>query len=363
VASYFRLAYPNDCDTTNRSPNTKSKPSKLRREILSEEALEIIQPSNSALASAIQSSSWGDEEEEQVKPRYIKIRQSKSEDMEEFELGNFVDKTGGEQWDEITLVPLGVRLTRKLQTPFKPGTKSELLCRSANRIRPVTTDDRFEPKAENCEDCAFGQKAWANWKKDKIKPANPCEQEIEFLFIEAADPTQPYIYVASGKATGVMEELYDKMRNRSKTLYKKSLKETGVGIRPELYEFEVTLITQKGTGTAAEFWYPYVKEVQELTKEDATEKYGEAYDIFVRARREAFEAAREAADGEEAVNEKLAGKSTVVETPAAPATKPVVNAAVIPPATARKVGTRPVYKAPVTIDAKAEVKTEDTPFT
>lgn len=310
--------------------------------------IQIIQPgANTALAAAIQSSSWGDEEEE-VKLRYIKIRQSKSEDMSEFELGNFVDKTGGVQWDTITLVPLGVRLTRKLQSPYKPGTRSELFCRSANRKVPVTTDDRFKPKAENCTVCAFGQKAWANYKNDKIKPTNPCEQEVEILFIEASDPNQPYIYVASGKARDFMEELYEKLKNRSKAVAKQT------GVRPELYEFEITLSTQKGTGTSAEFWYPHVEEVQELTKEDAEAKYGEAYNMFVRARREAFEAAQESADGAAAVNEALTSKPVVVEEPAKPAVKPVVNATFIPPATKRVAGTRPVYKPPVTIDAKVE---------
>jgi hypothetical protein len=320
---------------------------------LSEE-IQIIQPNpNTALAAAVQSSSWGDDEEE-VRPQYIKIRQVKSKDMDEFELGNFVDKKGGLQWDTITIVPLGVRLTRKLQSPYNPAKQSELFCRSANRKFPVTTDDRFTPKAANCTDCAYGQKAWANYKNDKVKPTNPCEQEVEILFIEASDPSQPYIYVASGKARDGMEELYEKLKNRSKAVARQT------GVRPELYEFEVTLSTAKGTGTSAEFWYPRVDQVQELTKEEATEKYGVAYDTFVRARREAFEAAREAVDGAAVVEEHLAAPAVVVEEPAKPAVKPVVNATFIPPATKRVIGTRPVYKAPVTIDAKVEPKAEPT---
>jgi hypothetical protein len=326
---------------------------------LASEELEIIQPQNSALAAAVQSSSWGDEVDE-VKPQYIKIRQTKSLDMDEFELGNFVDKKGGLQWDTITIVILGVRLTRKLQSPYKPGAISELFCRSANRKFPVTTDDRFQPKAANCTDCAFGQKAWANYKRDKIKPTNPCEQEVEILFIEAADPSQPYIYVASGKARDGMEELYEKLRNRSKAVARQT------GVRPELYEFEVTLSTVKGTGTAAEFWYPHVEQVQELTREEALEKYGTAYDTFVRARREAFEAAKDAAEGAAAVEEALSSTQTVVEEPAKPATKPVINATFLPPASKRVPGTKPVYKAPETaakvIEGEVVPKTEDKPF-
>lgn len=319
--------------------------------------LVTIQPNASALAVPAPSSSWGDDEEP-VKPRYIKIRQTKSKNMDEFELGNFVDKEAGEQWEQIEFVPLSIRKTRKFQSPYNPAKQSELYCRSANRVVPVTTDDRFKPKAANCADCAYGQKAWKDFKTTGQKPANPCEQEIEFLGIIKGNPGQPYILVGSGQSRPILEDLYDKIKNRSKAVLAKT------GVRPEPYEYEITFNTVKGEGTRAEFWYPNVVEVQELTREEALENYGDAYEMFVRARREAFEAAKEASEQSSEVDANLSGTQTVVETPAPVAEKPVINATFLPPASKRVPGTKPVYKAPAApiIDAKAEIADEDIPF-
>lgn len=305
--------------------------------------LTVIQPQTTALAQNTGGSSWGDEDEQDyIKPRYLRIKQKKTVDADDIADGLFWDKETGKTWEEITLVLFNVRKTRKLQTPYKPGTKSETLCRSSNRKVPVTTDDRFTPKAVNCDVCPYGQRAWANYKNDKIKPANPCEQEIEFFFIMPEDPIQPYILVGSGKGRSPLEEMWDSMRARSKEIARQP---ESNGRRPEIFEYEITMSTAPGsTPTTKEFFYP-VYDVAELSAEEAEEKYGEAYKLYVSARQDAFEAAQAQAT-DEAVEE--AEQVEEVEAEA----KPVTRTVYAPPPSRRKVGSavKPTY-VPPTIDA------------
>lgn len=324
-----------------------------------ESPLAIIQPSDgSALTEAIQSSSWGDEDDE-VFPEYVKIRQVKSLDMEEFTLGNFACKANGTEWSTLTLVPLGVRLGRKFQSKYVPGKVSEVYCRSTNRVTPVTTDDRFTPKSNSCKTCKYGQLAWRDYKTTKEKPVNFCEEEVDFLFIEASNPTQPYIYATNSReGREVLEVIYDKIKKRSKIVQSKT------GVRPELYNYEITLKTKKGTGQYnSEFWYPTLEGggIKELSAEIAKEKYGDAYEVFVRLRKEAYAAAQEASKEQTEENEAASGTQTVKETPAetAPAPKDFT-----PPPSRRKAGSavKPTYTPPATatIDAKIDVQ-ESTP--
>jgi hypothetical protein len=308
-----------------------------------QEQLQVIQP-NTALAQGqfVGGSSWGDDDEP-VKPRYIKIKQSKTPDADFAENGQFFDKETGEVWDEITIVAFGVRKTRRLSTPYKAGVKSETLCRSANRKVPVTTDQRFTPKAKNCDVCAYGQRAWANYKNDKVKPANPCEKEIEWVFIMASNPTQPYIFNFSRYAMDITEKIYDQIKARSKSIG------ATTGVRPELYEYEITYTTEPGDKpTTKEFFYP-VLEVNELSAEEAKEKYGAAYEVYVNARQDAFEAAQSSA--EYAEEEAEATTERVVET--ASEAKPVTasRTTFTAPPSRRKAGdaVKPTY-VPPTID-------------
>lgn len=312
--------------------------------------LTVIQPNNTALAAAVQSS-WGDEEEK-VEPRYIRLKNPKSTVLEAYKNGHFVDHAVGRSWDTIHMVILGVRLTRKLQSPYDEANpkQREVHCRSVNRITPVTTDNRFTPPAETCNTCAYGQLAWARWRETKAKedvPKNACEMEVEILFIDKANPKQPYIYIINdSQGRDAAEKMYKALKDRSKDVLDRT------GRRPEVYEYIVTMTSERKTGGN---YAPKFTEIAELTPEQAAKDYGEAYQMFVLARRQAFEAMKNAAATQ---SEAGVGEQKVVETPAQPATKPTVDPEYLPPASKRVAGTRPVYTPP-TIDAKAEVVQQD----
>jgi hypothetical protein len=307
----------------------------------------VVLNNNAALTNAVSGSSWGDDEEV-IKPRYIALKNPKSTVLEDYKNGHFVDKEARKAWDTMKLVLLGIRLTRKLQTPYVPGEKRELLCKSINRKTPVTTDDRFEPKAEACSTCPFGPMAWSRYQKTKDKndiPKNPCESEVELFFIEEGNPLQPYIYTINGRGRSAAEQMYDTV----KAISKSTLADTGR--RPELYEYVITMTSERMKDGN---FIPKFVEIKEMTQEEAEARFGDAYKQFVLARRAAFEARQNAAEGAEAVEEQLQATTEVVETPAQPATKPAVaKPEYLPPASKRVAGTKPVYVPPVAADPDA----------
>lgn len=304
--------------------------------------------SSTAITNAVQQSSWGDEEEV-VKPRYIALKQPKSGGLlENFKNGLFVDKEIGRSWSTIQMVILGVRLTRKWQSPYQPGEKRELYCRSLNRKTPVTSDDRFEPPAESCDTCAHGQMAWRRYQKSKNKadlPKNPCEQEVEILFIDEANPKQPYIYTVNGRGRENAEKMYKALGALSKDVLDRT------GRRPEIYEYVVTMGSERQSDGN---YTPKFTEISELTQEQAEERFGEAYKQFVIARREAYAARQQAGEGSDQVNESLNGGQNVEETPATPAKKPQSKPEYLPPAKNSNAGAKPVY-APPAVDGDEQV--------
>lgn len=297
------------------------------------EELVKIQPSTPALPSGDSGeSSWG-EDSEAVRPRYIQIKNPKSVTLEDFKNGYFVDKEIDRQWPEIEIVILALYLSRRRKTPYQAGVKSTLLCRSINRVVPVKDDPRFKPLAESCDICPHGRLAWANYDKETKsgKPDNPCDSDVELLFIIKTNPNQPYIYQAQNNAKVPMEALNSKLRNRALDV------KAETGRMPFIYEYVVKLKTERNKSGN---YIPLVAGIRELTAEEAKE-FGPVYQQFVVTRNAQFEAQKQAR-----LLEARTSTAKVVETAAQPVTKPVINAEYLPPVK-KTTAAKPVYVPPV----------------
>ena len=309
-----------------------------------------IQPGSSALATTA-GSSWGEAAENAaVEPRYIQLKQSNSSAvaMENFRSGHFVDSKVGRSWETIQIVILEYKKGRRFQSPYEPGKKRDLYCRSNNRVVPVTNDDRFEPKSTTCGECPYGTLAWARYNKTKRKediPKNPCEFESTMLFIMKENPLQPYLMTLQGRNQKAGDHLFDTLVVRA-TDVKQNTKRM-----PELYEFAITLTSERH----ADGKYSIkVAHASDMTPEEAQKEFGPAHQQFVVARNAAYAARMNAA----AVQDQLAAENEVVEEAVKPAEKPVIDASFLPPPSKRVAGTKPVYQPP-TIDAKADISPVD----
>lgn len=313
-----------------------------------EKQLVTIQPVG-GLAKPAAGSSWGDIQDE-IRPRYLRLKTPKTvaQAMENFTNGHYVDTAIGRSWATMEIVILWLGLTRKLKSPYREGEVSELWCRSTDRIVPVTNDRSFEPKSDDCKSCPYGELAWANWDADTKtgKPDNPCEKEVEILFIEKVNPTQPYRFVFNGKDhLGVAEQLRKTMIALARDTFGRT------GRFPEMYEYIIRMGSEQNKQRR---YVPTFPSITEVSRAEAEEKFGAAYHEFVVARNNAFAARQEAAAKHQAVANT--GQQKVIETPAQEATKPEVS--FVPPPSKRVAGTKPVY-VPPTIEAQAEIVPDD----
>lgn len=341
---------------------------------MAESELQVVgqpEPSNSSLVQITPGSSWGDEEDKVV-PRFLVIKQASSIVLEKYPNGHFVDKAVGAHWQSINLVPLHIRLGRLFQSPYdekNPG-KRETYCRSADRIVPVTGDNRFKPPAADCNTCPYGKLAWANYDKNtkEGKPKNACEEDFSMLFIMEDNPAQPYWFQIVGQNRTIGEKMYTKLRERSKYVAQTS------GRRPELFEYVITMTTER----IGKYFLPKFVEIKEMSQEEAVERFGAAYTTFVtqrqnafQARQQAFQQARENHQSQQQVEQQVQQvltQQTVVEIPAQSTEAPKVDVNYLPPATKRTPGAavRPVYtpqtpaaNTPATIEAKAEIVSQE----
>jgi hypothetical protein len=299
-----------------------------------------VQQGTTALARPNPVSSWGDEDEE-IKPRHLVLKNPKSQNLDGFTDGYFIDKDARREWPSMRFIPLKIMLTRRFQSPYRPGQKRELYCKSWDRKVPVANDDRFEPQAEDCTSCPFGNLAWAGYNKKTStgKPANACEREALIIMVAEENPLQPYFYYVQG-TNGVpeVEKLRESLRVISKTAAQTPVEKGGTGgRRPELYEYVVTMETAiDNLGNP----YPIFSGVEELTREEAEENYGRAFRTYIVAREQQMLAQQEAAQAAQQVSEF--GEGQVVETPAQKVSRPSSRASA--PAAAAPRQTGPVVK-------------------
>jgi len=285
-----------------------------------------------------QSDSWGEETDE-IKPVYIALKQPTSETLDAFKNGSFVYKTLGKSWDSMNIIPLQILKTRKKQTPYQPGVKSETLCRSNNRIVPVTNDDRFTPLATTCASCKYGDAAWAGYDKATKTGTKPsCDKEIQVLFIEQ-ESGQPYIYSVRGTGVKPVEAMFEAIKAISKDVQGRN--ETanrlarGTGVRPQIYEFVITMTSER----AGKNYIPKFTKVVQMTPENAA-SFGPLYEQFVTARQLAFENRAKEASVDAAIESGEVEEQEPVQAAAQ------VQPEYLPPPTKRRAGTRPVYVPP-----------------
>ena len=286
---------------------------------------------------------WGDEQEE-VRPQYIQIKQPLSQGLDEFKNGLFVQKTVGTSWEKMEIVPLQIRLTRKKQTPYREGEKSEMICRSNNRIVPVKNDDRFEPVATSCAVCPYGDKAWDGYDRKTGEGTKPsCEKQAEILFIDN-ETKLPFIFTARGGSAKAVEAVFEALKARSKFLQAEDAKKRGIspnqGRRPQPYEFMLSITTEK----SGKNWVLKVTQVAQLSKEKAAE-FGPLFEQFV--------SSRNASHDHEAIEDAITdGVPEPTEAVVAPReqTKPEY----LPPASRKAAGPRPAYTPLTTVTSDDE---------
>lgn len=294
---------------------------------------------------------WGNEAEES-NVRYLRLKKSeKGTKLKDYHLGDLIVLANNEPVGllpnvngKTEVVILEINLGRRYQSPYVPGKKRVLFCRSNDRVTPVTDDNRFTPKAADCASCAHGFKAWANYKATKVKPTNPCEENATVAFALADDPSTVFV-INFDRDRKVAEELLTSLRAKSKAAI------TQLNRRPHIFEFIVSL---SSITNEKDQWEPSFEFVGLLVEEEV-QPFRDLY-VARLQRRKKFEGQVRQAEANAAVAQvqqqqivEQIAPAPAAAPAAAPATPPVAVASrptYTPPASKRVAGTRPVYTPP-----------------
>jgi hypothetical protein len=211
--------------------------------------------------------------------------------------GTFYDKSSGDTWETMTVVPISLHLVRDKYPTRAYRAADKPTCVSKNGLVPITNSKFLVPEAPNCQVCEFSK--WNNDLPKGDPNAKPWCKEAWLLTFIDFETKLPFRIKLGGTSAKVGKQL-DAAINRKAIMANaraKAVNPKAPGVN--LFDFAVEMTAERAQGvTTYTISFP---RIQQMTPEKAAE-FGPLYVQLITYRQRAAEERAAQAKNDEAVN-------------------------------------------------------------
>jgi hypothetical protein len=198
--------------------------------------------------------------------------------------GTFFDKSSGDTWETMTVVPISLHKVRDKYPTRAYKAADKPTCVSKNGLVPITNSKFLVPEAPNCEVCEFSK--WNNDLPKGDPNAKPWCKEAWLLTFIDFETKLPFRIKLGGTSAKVGKQLNDAINRKAimSNARAKAANPKAPGV--SIFDFAVEMATERAQGvTTYTITFP---RIQQMTAEKAAE-FGPLYVQLVTYRQRAAE--------------------------------------------------------------------------